>query len=125
MIAAGFGFREGVGVESLQDALHRAAGDVTPTLLATHADKRAGLTGLAAATGLAFVGLPEAALVAQQTLTQSQASQTARRTGSVAEASALAAAGPGARLLGPRQISADRRATCALAISADADGDDR
>ena len=32
-----------------------------------------------------------------------------------AEAAALAAAGPGARLLGPRVVSADRMATCALA----------
>ncbi|MHA6346914.1 cobalamin biosynthesis protein, partial [Roseivivax sp. CAU 1761] len=36
-------------------------------------------------------------------------------TGSVAEAAALAAAGPGARLLGPRAVSPDGCATCALA----------
>ena len=39
------------------------------------------------------------------------------RAGSVAEAAALAAAGPGARLLAPRMISADRMASCALAMS--------
>ena len=33
----------------------------------------------------------------------------------VAEPAALAAAGPGARLLGPRALSSDRMATCAIA----------
>ncbi|WP_332250772.1 cobalamin biosynthesis protein [Rhodobacter ferrooxidans] len=35
--------------------------------------------------------------------------------GSVAEASALAAAGKGARLIGPRAVSGDRQATAAIA----------
>ena len=59
-----------------------------------------------------------AALTAQATSTQSPASRASRGTGSVAEAAALAAAGPGARLLSPRVISADGRATCALAEGA-------
>ncbi|WP_333999341.1 cobalamin biosynthesis protein [Sphingomonas aurantiaca] len=49
------------------------------------------------------------------TPTQSVASLAARRAGSVAEASALAAAGPGAQLLATRHISPDRMATCAIA----------
>ena len=36
-------------------------------------------------------------------------------TGSVAEAAALAAAGAGARLLGPRAVSADATAVAAIA----------
>ncbi|HMO06737.1 MAG TPA: hypothetical protein PKD10_03685, partial [Paracoccaceae bacterium] len=38
---------------------------------------------------------------------------------SLAEAAALAAAGPGARLHGPRAVSPCRRATCALAEGPD------
>lgn len=54
-------------------------------------------------------------LAAQNTLTRSHASESARNTGSVAEAAALAAAGVGARLLAARVVSEDRMATCALA----------
>jgi cobalt-precorrin 5A hydrolase len=39
----------------------------------------------------------------------------ARGVGSVAEAVALAAAGPGARIVVARVISSDRMATCAIA----------
>ncbi|MCP1313705.1 cobalamin biosynthesis protein, partial [Halomonas sp. 707D7] len=38
-------------------------------------------------------------------------------TGSVAEAAALLAAGHGARLVAPRLISNDRKATAALAVA--------
>jgi cobalt-precorrin 5A hydrolase len=55
------------------------------------------------------------------TVTQSGASHRARRTGSVAEAAALVAAGPGATLLGARAVSGDRMATCALAEGPGAD----
>lgn len=51
----------------------------------------------------------------QSTQTQSVASHQAYGVGSVAEAAALAAAGPDAKLLAPRAISADGLATCALA----------
>jgi cobalt-precorrin 5A hydrolase len=40
-------------------------------------------------------------------------------TGSIAEASALVAAGPGARLRGPRAVSADGTATAAIAEAAE------
>ena len=49
-------------------------------------------------------------------LTASRASRDASGSGSASEASALAAAGPGARLLGPRL--AVGRVTCAIAIGA-------
>ncbi len=55
-------------------------------------------------------------LTSVATLTDSRHSRQSRGTGSVAEAVALLAAGPGARLLGPRLISTDRRATTAVAV---------
>lgn len=86
--------------------------------LAAPADKVAGLAGLADARGLPVIAVPPEALRAARTLTRSAASLAARGTGSVAEAAALAAAGPGARLLGPRAVAPDRMATCALAACA-------
>jgi len=117
MIVAGFGFRAGTRTDSLRDALARAGG--TPDALATAADKAPALGGLSDALGLPVIAVRPADLTAQRTTTTSAASTTARGTGSVAEAAALAAAGPGARLLAPRAISTDRRATCALAEGPD------
>lgn len=122
MIAAGFGYRTGAGCESFVDALGRAlarAGRAAPGpgLIAVPADKAAepGLLALAARLGLPVAQIPPDALGSAPTLTQSPASLAARGTGSVCEAAALAAAGPGARLLGPRVFSSDRMAGCALA----------
>lgn len=117
MIVAGFGFRAGATADSLRDALARAGRTGEVACLATAADKAetGAFHDLASALRLPVRAVPAAALGAQQTQTQSQASQANRETGSVAEAAALAAAGPGARLFGPRVVSADRMATCALA----------
>jgi cobalt-precorrin 5A hydrolase len=112
VIAAGFGFRAGAPAASLADALARAAGGREVALLATAEDKAA---ALAAALGRPVTAIAGASLAAQATLTQSPAARAARGVGSLAEAAALAAAGPGARLLGPRVVSGDGRATCALA----------
>lgn len=110
MIVAGFGFNSAATVDSLAGALAATGG--RPDALATLADKAAALEPLARRLNLPLIAvtgpLPE-------TLTTSPASLTARGTGSVAEATALAAAGKGAYLLCPRAISPDRRATCALA----------
>ncbi|MEO9516215.1 MAG: cobalamin biosynthesis protein [Paracoccaceae bacterium] len=120
MIVAGFGFRGSASVASLRDALSQASGTLDVTHLATVSDK--GKTDvfleLAKALGLPIVEACAPQLIAQPTQTQSTASHAARHTGSVAEASALAAAGPCARLLAPRSISTDRLATCALAQGA-------
>ncbi|MTH79772.1 cobalamin biosynthesis protein [Paracoccus aestuariivivens] len=117
MIVAGFGFRASATVESLSDAFRRASGGRSVDLLSTVDDKA--ITELfqmfAAKTEKTVVGVDHATLALQRTRTQSTASINARGTGSVAEAAALAAAGPDARLLGPRVLSADRLATCALA----------
>lgn len=70
--------------------------------------------------GLAVISVADAELPTATTLTRSRHSLRARGTGSVAEAVALLAAGPGAELLGPRLISADRRATVAVAVAREA-----
>lgn len=119
MIVAGFGFRSGAGLSSLRAALALAQKGQPPiTHLATALDKLPTLAALAEALGLPLTGISPEALARVSTVTNSSASLAARGTGSVAEASALAAAGPGARLLGPRRISPDRMATCAIAQGA-------
>ncbi|MGE8134087.1 cobalamin biosynthesis protein [Novosphingobium subterraneum] len=116
MIVAGFGFRRGTGIASLRAALALARqGQSAVTHLATASDKVAALMPLAECLGLSVRGLSPEELSGVVTRTRSAASLAARATGSLAEASALCAAGPGARLLGPRHISPDRMATCALA----------
>ncbi len=118
MIVAGFGFRAGASDASLRDAYDKARGSRHATHLATAADKAEApaFRMLAEALTLPTVALTPAALTALQTPTQSPRVQAERGTGSVAEASALAAAGPAARLIGPRMISTDRMASCALAV---------
>ncbi len=118
MIVAGFGFRAETSLEALRDALTAAMSlrrGSAVQRIATLADKAASLAPLARALGLELVALREDTLTGITVTTHSQASFAARGTGSVAEACALVAAGPGARLLVPRQISSDRTATCALA----------
>jgi cobalt-precorrin 5A hydrolase len=116
MIVAGFGFRAGASLESLRAALALAQAGAPPvTHLATERAKAATLAPLARALCLPLAGVAADALAATTTPTESAASRKAHRTGSMAEAAALAAAGPGARLLCPRQISPDRMATCAIA----------
>ena len=116
MIVAGFGFRANAPLASLQAALALAQhGQPPATALAAPRDKAPALEALATTLGLPIIAIAPHALVAAPTVTHSDASFAVRDTGSVAEASALAGAGPGARLLSPRHISPDRMATCALA----------
>jgi cobalt-precorrin 5A hydrolase len=116
VIVAGFGFRAGAGLASLRAALALAQqGRPAVTHLATARDKVAALSPLAEALGLPVRELSPEELAGAATLTRSAASFAARATGSLAEASALGAAGAGARLLGPRHVSPDRMATCAIA----------
>lgn len=141
-VMAGLGFRAGATAESLADALARAG--VAPdgpagagaglAGMARAGTARAGLSRPGACGDLAVAedraGHPAVrALVArgwrvhpvppdrlaQPTLTESPAARAARGTGSLAEACALAALGPGARLRAPRAISADRMASAAVA----------
>jgi cobalt-precorrin 5A hydrolase len=117
VIVAGFGFRGAATVQSLSDALSTAACGREVQAVATARDKAqtAVFESFAQALGVSVVPLDSPALAAVETVTYSPASQIARGTSSLAEAAALAAAGPGARLIVPRVVSDDRMATCALA----------
>jgi cobalt-precorrin 5A hydrolase len=126
VIVAGIGSRKGVGVAEVVAAIDAALAmhglrreDLG--LLATAKPKRdeAGLRGAAEALGLELRVIEGPALLAtsERTRTLSDASLTNAGTPSVSETSALAAAGPAARLLGPRL--ALTAVTCALAISGD------
>lgn len=118
MIVAGFGFRPGVTLSALQDALARAGGATGVTHLATLAQKRGALAPLARVLDLPVVAVDPEELRGVPTPTRSERIEAMFGTGSVAEASALTAAGPGARLRGPRVVSADGTATAAIAESA-------
>jgi cobalt-precorrin 5A hydrolase len=115
MIVAGFGFRSGVTLAALRDALARAGGPLGVTHLATPDVKAERLAPLARALAVPMIAVPAEAMRQQKTLTRSDRVRTLFGTGSVAEAAALAAAGPGARLRGPRAVSADGTATAAIA----------
>ena len=113
MIVAGFGCRSEAGEQSLRAAFH-AHGE-TVTALATLMHKQAQLSPLAEAMRLPLILVEPSALAGIRTPTQSATSLAAYGTGSVAEAVALLAAGPGAELVATRRISPDGQATCALA----------
>ena len=116
MIVAGFGFRKAASLASLRAALALAQKGHPPvTALATAHDKASAVAPLAQAMNLPLIAVSSEALAGMPTQTRSPVSLAARNTGSVAEAAALAAAGPNARLLSSRHISPDRMATCAIA----------
>lgn len=116
MKIAGIGFRKTATIASLRGALE-AAGAGKPDALATVAEKAASLALLALAQELnvKIIAISADALKGIATSTQSECSLSLFGTGSVAEAAALQAAGPGARLVGQRAISPDRKATAAIA----------
>lgn len=116
MKIAGLGFRRGVSAESLKAALALVG---QPEALATAEDKtqEPGLVRLASGLGLRVLGVSRAALEAQG-VEGSARVMAEYGTGSVAEASALAAAGPGARLVAPRRKGPDGMAVAAMAESA-------
>jgi cobalt-precorrin 5A hydrolase len=119
MIVAGVGFRSACTVEDLVDLVRQAAqsAGAVVSALAVPAFKAGApqVEPAAAALGLPVVVVDEDAFAAVQSrcLTRSAAALAAVGVASVAEACALAAAGPGGRLLGPRRSSV--AATCALA----------
>ncbi len=115
VIVAGFGFRGEATVESLVDAFLLAGGKADALATADDKANEPPFAGLARTLGLPVHPIDAATLSRQDTPTRSDAVLAARATGSVAEAAALAAAGPGARLIAPRAVSRDRMATCALA----------
>jgi cobalt-precorrin 5A hydrolase len=132
MTVAGFGFRRGATPKSLRDALDRAIEAVAAShpgpvprpvaLLATARDKAdaACLRALSDALGVPVCAVPDDRMRATPTPTDHVRVRALRGTGSTAEAAALAAArmhgAPDARIARPRAVSADRLATCALAV---------
>lgn len=119
---AGFGFRSEATLESLAQALDQLIeqyGSVYKYGLINRLAAAHSMLPLVEELGrlrnIEVIAVADAELPTVTTLTHSTQSMQARGTGSVAEAVALLAAGPGAMLLGPRLISADRRATIAVA----------
>ncbi len=119
MIVAGFGFRAQAQVESLADAYQRAKAGVAIEAISTLSDKATepAFQDFARRLGLPIIAVDQTAVGPVDMATHSAQSMAARGLGSVAEAAALSAAGPGAILLTQRVISEDRYATCAVAHS--------
>lgn len=117
MIVAGFGFRAAATRSSLLDALSIASRGQNVDLIVTVADKSGSpcFLELAKALAIPVSAVSQNELDRISTLTATPTVKRLRGSGSIAEATALVAAGPGATLLGSRVVSADRMATCAIA----------
>jgi cobalt-precorrin 5A hydrolase len=117
MRVAGLGFKRDVTLASLREALLVAGGPAGLAAVATVSDKAdaEALKLLARECGVPIKAVPAAVLAGVSTPTQSKLVTEKFGTGSVAEAAALAAAGPGARLIATRAVSQDRTATAAIA----------
>jgi cobalt-precorrin 5A hydrolase len=123
IVAIGVGSRVGVAGEAIaalaRRALKEAGAPEGERRIFTLAAKAAepGLIEAARILGVTLSPLPLAALNAQaeRILTPSSRAQARFGAPNIAEAAALAGAGEGARLLGPR-LAADG-ATCAVALS--------
>jgi cobalt-precorrin 5A hydrolase len=123
-VAIGVGCRAGVSGEAIAALVSRALaefgapeGERRLFTLAAKAEE-AGLVEAARLIGAKLTPLPLAALAAEaeRILTSSPVVQLRFGVPSIAEAAALAGAGAGGKLLGPR-LAADG-ATCAVALSA-------
>jgi cobalt-precorrin 5A hydrolase len=125
MIVAGIGCRAGASAQDIEAALAAALAQARlggVGVIATSAGKGGehGIAAAASARGAKLVLVPQAEMEAAGARTQTRSERVLALTGvpSVAEAAALAAAGPRSRLLLPR--IAVGPATCALAIAGDA-----
>lgn len=117
MKVAGLGFKMDVTLASLREALAAAGGADGLAAMATVSDKADAepLKQLARECGVPIRAIPADVLASVETPTQSKLVTEKFGTGSVAEAAALAAAGPLARLIATRAVSQDRTATAAIA----------
>ncbi|MFC7530723.1 cobalamin biosynthesis protein [Actinoplanes sp. GCM10030250] len=118
MIVVGLGARGGAEVDGPVRAVLDAAGIPVErvTVLAT-IDRRAGeerVRALAEAYGWRLVAFPAAELAAVPVPNPGRAAEAAVGSPSVAEAAALLAAGPGARLIVPKRVFPG--ATVAVAV---------
>lgn len=126
MIIAGVGCRRGAPSPDIEAAIRAAlarAGVAAGSLdvIATIAAKlqEPGIAAAAAKLGVNLVGVSETQMraAADRTATHSERVLALTGVSSVAEAAALAAAGPSARLISPRVVVG--AATCALAAAAE------
>jgi cobalt-precorrin 5A hydrolase len=127
MIVAGVGCRKGAAAAEIAAAINMAlfrsglAADAV-AVVATSAAKatEAGIKGAAAALGVPLVPVPQGDLEAAGRRVPTRSERVVALTGvpSLAEAAALAAAGPAARLVAARV--AVGAATCALAETGEA-----
>jgi cobalt-precorrin 5A hydrolase len=124
MIVAGVGCKRGAPAPDIEVAIRAAldrAGIASHALdcIATIAakDSEAGIVTAAAKFGVAVVLVLDSELQAASERTETRSERVLALTGvpSVAEAAALAVAGPSSRLISPRLIMG--AATCALAAS--------
>ncbi|MER8545962.1 cobalamin biosynthesis protein [Mesorhizobium sp. M0684] len=125
MMVAGIGSRKGVSARDVLAAVETALeahGLALPALsaLATTSLKQdeAAIFAAGRELRLPVIVVEQDELKAASTTSRSDLSQEHAGTPSVSEASALAAAGKGAKLLGPRTVLG--AVTCAIAISGDA-----
>lgn len=125
MITAGIGLRPGTSEADILDCLRQTltAARLEPKAihrLATLASRHdePGLAAVALAHDLTLIAIPDEALAGFEAACATRSTRISGLygVGSVAEAAALAAAGPGATLIQPRIATA--RVTCALARSA-------
>jgi len=127
VIVAGIGCRKGVAAGAIEAAIaaalaHCGLAARALSLIATSAAKgdEVGIAAAASALGVPLVVVPQTALEAAGERTTTKSERVLLRTGvpSLAEAAALAAAGPTARLIAPRVAVGP--ATCALAETVEA-----
>lgn len=119
MRVAGLGSRRGVTAAEVLAAVAaaRAAFGAPLDALATLPAKAAEPGIAEAARRLGLPLLVADAAPEDRLATRSEASRAATGAGSASEAAALGAAGPSARLLGPRIVAG--RVTCAIAVAED------
>ena len=126
-LVIGLGFRDEADAQSISEVLAAAAAHAAmpgkASAIAVPEDKatHAGLCAAAHMVHLPIEAVAGDAMRAADALVTTRSAQATkhRGVGSVCEAAALAAAGPGARLVVSRIVSADRHATAAAAVSED------
>ena len=121
MRLVGIGFRGAAELSSLQNAvqktLTKSGGKIDAVVTESAKSREKVFRELAEVLQVPGLGIARRDLELMITPTQSQRIQDQFGTGSLAEAAALAAAGPTAQLVVERLISDDGRATAAIAQS--------
>jgi cobalt-precorrin 5A hydrolase len=124
MIVAGIGCKRGAAAADIEAAILAAlaragigATDLKAIATSEAKDSEAGIASAAAKFGVGVVAIPDAALKAAGARATTRSDRVLALTGvpSLAEAAALAAAGPSSRLIASRLVVG--MATCALASS--------